>query len=178
MLRGLRSSWWLQRLPAALIPRNAAQPADLVVLNAKILTVDERFREAQALAVRDGRLSPWIDRRGAHSHRRRDTRIDGGGRTVIPGLIDPHARPRRCRGRGVAAVSEPAIDWSCRTGFGPRHGGFRGTHGYGRPGLSAAPARAPLPPVRSWTRRRRTIRSRSMARTRSRSTAWRCGLRA
>ena len=41
---------------ASLARQNSQPPADLVIVNAKILTVDERFSEAAALAVRDGRF--------------------------------------------------------------------------------------------------------------------------
>ena len=87
------------------------------------------------------------------------------------------ARPRRRRGGGVAAVSEPAIDW--------RAAGLDSGQAARRPPDTwiwtprVYPPRLRerrFPPVRSWTRRRRIIRSRSMARTRCRST--RAALRA
>jgi len=69
-------------------------PADLVVRNAKIYTVDKERSIAQALAVKDGRVvfvgsaaavQAWI---GAK------TRIeDLGGKLVLPGLIDSHIHP-------------------------------------------------------------------------------------
>jgi predicted amidohydrolase YtcJ len=72
-------------------PRTQEPPADLVVRNARILTVNDRFSVVSALAVRDGRfvvvgsdqdVSPYIGQR---------TRVvDGRGRTVVPGLIDTH----------------------------------------------------------------------------------------
>ena len=37
---------------------SATDDADLIVTNAKITTVDDRRREASALAVRDGRFIP------------------------------------------------------------------------------------------------------------------------
>jgi predicted amidohydrolase YtcJ len=66
-------------------------PADLVVLNAKVMTVDPAWRIAAAVAVRGGvfvavgsdtEIEPLIGPR---------TRvIDAGGRTVVPGLIESH----------------------------------------------------------------------------------------
>ena len=113
MLRGLAIVVVVAASAGSRIPRNAAQPADLVVLNAKILTVDERFREAQALAVRDGRFVAVGSTGEVRTHIDGATRvIDGGGRTVIPGLIDSHVHAL-----GVAAAEasqpfpEPAIDW-------------------------------------------------------------------
>jgi predicted amidohydrolase YtcJ len=65
--------------------------ADLVLLNAKVLTVDERFRVAAALAVRDGRFVAVGSNEDVRPHIGGGTRvIDGRGRTVVPGLIDTH----------------------------------------------------------------------------------------
>src|SRR5215831_8035458 len=70
----------------------AQQPApDLVLLNGKVITVDERFSLAQALAVRGDRLvavgtNADVTRLAGPNTRRIDLR----GRSVIPGLIDNH----------------------------------------------------------------------------------------
>jgi len=70
--------------------RNTPQ-ADLVLLNARILTVDDRFRVAAALAVRDGRFVAIGSNEDVRPHIGGGTRvIDGRGRTVVPGLIDTH----------------------------------------------------------------------------------------
>lgn len=66
-------------------------PADWVLTNGKILTVDKEFSIKQAVAIKDGRFVVV----GANSDVRRwmgrGTRaVDLGGRTVIPGLIDSH----------------------------------------------------------------------------------------
>ena len=80
--------------------QNAAVPADLVVVNASILTVDGGFRKAQALAVRDGRFVAVGSADEVRTRVAGATRvIDGGGRTVIPGLIDTHVHAL-----GVAAA--------------------------------------------------------------------------
>jgi predicted amidohydrolase YtcJ len=69
-----------------------AQPADKIFTNGKIVTVDDRFTIAQALAIRGQRVvavgsNSEIDKvRGPATET-----IDLGGRTVIPGLIDNHA---------------------------------------------------------------------------------------
>lgn len=69
----------------------AAQPADLIVRNAKIVTVDDRFRIAAAMAVRGERIAlvgaeaAVMRLRGAAT-----VVIDAGGKTVLPGLIDSH----------------------------------------------------------------------------------------
>src|SRR4029434_10673249 len=89
----------------SLVPQNAAQPVDLVVVNAKILTVDERFHEAQALAVRDGRFVAVGSTTEVRARIGDATRvIDGRGRTVIPGLIDSHVH---ALGVAAAEASQP-----------------------------------------------------------------------
>lgn len=66
-------------------------PADVVITNAKVVTVDDRFTIAQAVAIRGERIvavgtSQEIGRLAGPG----TTRIDARGRTVIPGLIDNH----------------------------------------------------------------------------------------
>ena len=147
MLRGLAIVVLVAASAGSLVPQNAAQPADLVVLNAKILTVDGRFREAQALAVRDGRFVAVGSTAEVRARIGGATRvIDGGGRTVIPGLIDSHVHALGvAAAEAVAAVSEPAIDW--RAAGLDSSQGRAGTAGHldmDAACLSAAPARAPL----------------------------------
>jgi len=68
-----------------------AQPADLIVTNAKVVTLDTRAPQAQALAARDGRLLAVGDAATVQRLAGPGTRsVDAGGRTVIPGLIDSH----------------------------------------------------------------------------------------
>src|SRR5580765_4765667 len=69
----------------------AAQDAELVVINAKVATLDGQSRIVEGLAVRDGRIAavgPTADVRKLAGPRTRI--VDAGGRTVIPGLIDSH----------------------------------------------------------------------------------------
>ena len=66
-------------------------PADLVLRNGKIITVDRDFSVKQAVAIRDGRFVAVGSDRDVRVLTTRRTRvIDLGGRTVIPGLIDSH----------------------------------------------------------------------------------------
>ena len=65
---------------------------DLILTNGKIITVDERFTIAQAVAVRGDRVvavgaSPEISQLAGPGTRRIDLR----GKAVVPGLIDNHA---------------------------------------------------------------------------------------
>jgi predicted amidohydrolase YtcJ len=73
--------------------QQAAQtPADLVVTDARIYTVDANRPVAEAMAIRDGRVLFVGSVQGALSHRGPATRvIELQGRTVIPGMIDAHA---------------------------------------------------------------------------------------
>ena len=81
--------------------QDASQSADVVIRNAKVITVDPGFTIAQALAVRGSRVVAvgndksivrWIGPR---------TRvIDAGGKAVLPGLHDSHVHAFR------AATSE------------------------------------------------------------------------
>jgi predicted amidohydrolase YtcJ len=73
-------------------PGFTQEAADLLLTNGKIVTVDDRFTIAQALAVKGSRIvavgsTAEIDKlKGPQSKI-----IDLAGRTVIPGLIDNHA---------------------------------------------------------------------------------------
>jgi predicted amidohydrolase YtcJ len=70
----------------------SAQDADVVLLNGKIVTVDERFSIAQALAIRGQRIVAVGTSADIEKLKGASTRvIDLAGRTVIPGLIDNHS---------------------------------------------------------------------------------------
>jgi len=71
---------------------NAQTLADLILTNGKIVTVDDRFAIAQALAVKDGRIVAAGAQSTVEAFKGPSTRVmDLQGRTVIPGLIDNHA---------------------------------------------------------------------------------------
>ena len=73
----------------------APRPADLIVTNARIYTVDDGRPMAEAMAVRGGRIEFVGSVRGALAHRGSSTRVlDLAGRTVIPGMVDAHAHLR------------------------------------------------------------------------------------
>lgn len=80
-------------LAAAALPCGLAQAqsADLIVANARIATLDAKGTIAEALAVRDGRIVAVGSAAQAGAFAGPATRrIDAGGRTLIPGLIDSH----------------------------------------------------------------------------------------
>ena len=77
---------------AASLSVNAQQTgADMILFNGKIITVDERFTIAHALAIKGDRIidvgtTPQIRKlAGANTKV-----VDLKGKTVIPGLIDSH----------------------------------------------------------------------------------------
>jgi predicted amidohydrolase YtcJ len=81
--------WWTVALTAA--PPATAQPADIILWNGKVVTLDGAGAVAEAIAVRDGKIlavGRTADVRGAAGADARA--IDLQGRTVIPGLIDSH----------------------------------------------------------------------------------------
>jgi hypothetical protein len=76
---------------ASQIVQGAERPADLVVLNGKILTADRRFSIVQAAAIRDGQFVGV----GANAAVRklvgdRTRTIDAHEKTVVLGLIESH----------------------------------------------------------------------------------------
>jgi predicted amidohydrolase YtcJ len=78
-------------IASALSPA-ALAAADTILVNGKIVTVDDQFRIAQAVAIKDGRIiavgkTAEIAKLAADGTKK----IDLKGKTVIPGLIDNHA---------------------------------------------------------------------------------------
>ena len=70
----------------------ARQDADLVIHNAKIVTVDEDFSIAEAAAVKDGKFLLVGTESSVLESAGPDTAIvDLGGRTVLPGFNDSHS---------------------------------------------------------------------------------------
>src|SRR2546430_1817391 len=66
-------------------------PADLVVTNARICTVDEAHPHAQAMVIRAGRIVFVGDNRGALTYAGPGSeKMDLDGKTVLPGLVDAH----------------------------------------------------------------------------------------
>jgi len=64
--------------------------ADLIVTNAKILTVDDSFSSADAFAVADGKFLAVGSKKEIMSQFRSQNKMDADGKTIVPGLIDGH----------------------------------------------------------------------------------------
>jgi predicted amidohydrolase YtcJ len=80
---------------------SARPPADLVVRNANVITVDSQFTVAQALALRGDRIAVVGNEEEVGRFIGPNTRvIDAKGKTVLPGLYDSHVHSYR------ASVSE------------------------------------------------------------------------
>jgi predicted amidohydrolase YtcJ len=68
-----------------------AQPADLVLTNGRIVTVDETRPEAQAIAVRGDRIAALGTTAEMKAYIGPSTEVvDVGGRLVIPGFVESH----------------------------------------------------------------------------------------
>jgi predicted amidohydrolase YtcJ len=73
-----------------------AQSADTILINGKIVTVDDQFRTVQAVAIQRDRIVATGGNDEIQKLKGPATRlIDVQGRTVIPGLIDNHAHYMR-----------------------------------------------------------------------------------
>ena len=72
-------------------PKDAA---DLIIHNARVLTVDSKFSIVEAVAVRGGTIVAIGDSKTVLKQRGPKTRmIDAKGKTVLPGLYDSHTHP-------------------------------------------------------------------------------------
>ena len=75
----------------ALLPHRLASAPDLVVFNGKVITMDSKRPEAEALAIRGERIIAVGNSQEILALAGPDTEeIDLGGRTVIPGINDAH----------------------------------------------------------------------------------------
>ncbi len=88
-------------LSLAGVAPGAAQTAETILVNGKILTLDERSSVVQALAIRDDKIVATGATDDIGKLAGAETRvIELGGRTVIPGLID-FSHPRHSCGSQV-----------------------------------------------------------------------------
>ncbi len=89
----------------------AAAEADLILHNAKVVTVDSKFSIQQAVAIKGNRIvMVGSSREVLQAERGAHTRvIDLAGRTLLPGLIDTHLHPLAA-GLSEARGPLPALD--------------------------------------------------------------------
>ena len=95
----IRIYWLVILLPLYLEdPRASAaqEKADLVVVNAKVVTLDKESRVVEAFAAREGKFVRGRElteiRRWVGPHPRV---IDAHGKTIIPGIIESHSHAFR-----------------------------------------------------------------------------------
>ena len=84
-------AWFLAFVTTFSMARAAALPdmADLIIYNAKVLTVNSNFTVASAIAVKGDRILAVGKDRRLEEFRGPETRIvDAQGRTIMPGMYD------------------------------------------------------------------------------------------
>ncbi len=74
-----------------LVSFSPKQKADLLVYNATIYTVDSSFSVAEAMIVKDGRITAIGKLADLENRYEVNDKIDGGGKFIYPGFIDAHA---------------------------------------------------------------------------------------
>ncbi|MEW6305480.1 MAG: amidohydrolase [Verrucomicrobiota bacterium] len=94
-------------LGASPLTRAAEKPADLVIQNAKILTVNSKAPRASAVAIRDGVFTAVGSDASVKPFIGAGTRvIDAKGKTVVPGLIETHVHST---GAARGEASQPFV---------------------------------------------------------------------
>ena len=95
MARKLFVTLWLLAPAWAL-----AEPADMVLFNGHVITVDRAFSIQKALAIKDGKILAVGGDEIARKYEA-PVRIDLKGRTLMPGFMDNHLHPRTVSPRSV-----------------------------------------------------------------------------
>ena len=81
-------------LPSVSQQKTNPDPADLILRNAFIYTVDQKRTVAEALAIRSGKIVFVGRNDGVSRFIGKETKVlDLGGRMVLPGFIDSHCHP-------------------------------------------------------------------------------------
>jgi predicted amidohydrolase YtcJ len=90
-LAGVAATAISAALAPSLSARSRKKPmTDLVLVNAKVTTLDRENPEAQAVAIRDGKFLAVGSEQEVRAAAPEAQVIDAKGRRVIPGLIDSH----------------------------------------------------------------------------------------
>jgi hypothetical protein len=97
-------------LTLAAAPTGQQPPVDLIVVNAKVLTVDAKNTQAEAVAIRGNTFAAVGTTAAIRKLAGPSTRvIDAGGRTVVPGFIESHVH---ATGAARTEVSQPFVQLS------------------------------------------------------------------
>src|SRR3989441_5417687 len=99
---------------------------DVIIVNAKIYTVDSKFSTAEGVAITDGKFTAVGTTAQIRKLSGPSTRIlDAGGKTIVPGLQDNHlhnAWRRSRRGPFQRAYARRRADSHRRSGKGSQTG--------------------------------------------------------
>lgn len=101
----------LLRCAEAQTPPSPSGAADLIYTGGPIVTVNDAQPSAEAVAVRGGRILAVGPRAQVEATRGPGTRmVDLGGRTLLPGFVDPHGHVVMVGIQAVSANLLPAPD--------------------------------------------------------------------
>jgi len=90
-LLSLLISTLLFSVSAVAAPDAPAQPADVIITNARVYTVNPQQKWAEAIAIRGDRIAAVGTRKEVELLRGPATKvIDAGGRLLLPGFADCH----------------------------------------------------------------------------------------
>jgi len=96
---------------AALAPfslAQAAEKADLILFNGKVVTVDKDFSIKSAIAVKDGKILAVGGDEITKNYTAAKT-VDLKGRTLIPGFMDTHVHPQALSHRDIDVPKAKSI---------------------------------------------------------------------
>jgi len=108
MAKTMRHMGLLATMLAGISGTAFAAPADLLLYNAHVLTVDAHDSVRSAVAIRDGHIveTGGDELRGKYQATRS---IDLGGRTLLPGFTDTHLHPMAVSPRDIDAAAARSI---------------------------------------------------------------------
>ncbi|SFH15842.1 amidohydrolase [Pontibacter chinhatensis] len=84
-----------------------SEPADLIVYNGNVYTVNENFDKAEAFAVKDGKIVAVGTSEEIRGKYKAAEELDAEGKTIYPGFIDAHAHFYRY---GLSLQSADLVD--------------------------------------------------------------------
>jgi predicted amidohydrolase YtcJ len=100
-----------ERTAAGAVAPPAAEPADLLFVNAVVRTMDDARPTAEAVAVGGGRILAVGDAAALEAHRGEATEVvDLEGRTLLPGFVDSHGHVVNVGLQALAANLLPPPD--------------------------------------------------------------------
>jgi predicted amidohydrolase YtcJ len=79
------------QLPSSSGEKKMASPQDLIITNARVITMDPQNSHAEALVTQGNKIVYVGSNSGAETLQTENSRLmDAGGRTLMPGIIDSH----------------------------------------------------------------------------------------